>query len=149
VTVAEVFHRPARWCAAALCLTAAGLAGASAVPALHRLGPGQAAVFMVVAVLSAVLATAVLRAARWALWLCLVSCGGQVTAIAGTTWELAHGVDAAKARQIRALGVDPETGVTVNLVYSALATALFVWLAVRWLRAHRRPRPSSDRTGTA
>jgi hypothetical protein len=77
------------------------------------------------------LAVAVLRAARWALWLAAVAFGGQLAGVVGTVWELAAGVNAAKAQELRRLGFDPTTGVVVNLVYSALATGLFGWLAPR------------------
>jgi hypothetical protein len=58
-----------------------GLAGMSAVLAFARLGTGEALVFAAVAVVSAVLAVAVLRAARWALWITAVSSGGQIGAV--------------------------------------------------------------------
>jgi hypothetical protein len=141
--VAEVFHRPLRRCAAALCLAGAALAGFSAVLAALRLGPGQSAAFAVVAVVSTLVAAGVLLAARWALWTWLVVAGGQVVAVVGTALELAYGVDAAKARQIRKLGFDPNTGVAINLIYSSLALALFAWLATRWLHLRHRARQCS------
>jgi hypothetical protein len=44
----------------------------SAVVAVFRIGPGQALAFAAVALAGAVLALAVLRMARWALWLSVV-----------------------------------------------------------------------------
>jgi hypothetical protein len=140
VSIAEVFHRPLRRYAAAVCLAGAALAAFSAVVAAVRLGPGESAAFAAVAVVSTVLAAGVLMAARWALWTWLVVAGGQVTAVVGTALELAYGVDAAKARQIRKLGFDPDTGVVINLVYSGLALASFGWLAARWLRLRHHAR---------
>jgi hypothetical protein len=130
----EAFHRPLRRWAAALCLAGTGLAGMSSVLASTRLGTGQAVVFAVVAVGLAVLAVAVLKAARWALLVAAVAMGGQIAGVAGTVWELSAGVDGAKADELRRLGFDPTFGVILNLVYSALASLVFVWLVVRWRR---------------
>jgi len=85
----------------------------------------------------AVLAVLVLRGARWALWLGAVGSGGQVAAVIGTVWELAEGIDAGKARNLRRLGFDPTLGVLINLTYSAAASVLFGWLVVRRLRRRR------------
>lgn len=127
-----VFHRPLRLCAAIWWLAGAALAAISAVLAFSRLGAGQSLVFAVVAVALAVLALFVLRAAPWALWVSIVGSGGQVAAVIGTVLELAVGIDAAKARDLRQLGFDPTLGVAINLVYSAVASVLFGWLVVRW-----------------
>jgi hypothetical protein len=129
-----VFHRRLRWCAAGLTLAGTGLAASTAVLAFTRLGAAQALVFAAVAVGLTVLAVAVLRAARWALWIVAVTLAGQITAVIGTIWELAVGVDDGKASQLRQLGFDPTAGVLINLAYSTLALLLFGWLAVRWWR---------------
>ena len=138
-----MFHRPLRACTAGLWLAGAALAGGSAIPALSRLGIGQALVFTAVAVVAAVLSLAVLRAARWALWVSTFALGGQVGAVLGTASELAVGINPGKATQLRQLGVDPTAGVLINLAYSGLASLLFFWLSWRWLRhrANRLPRP--------
>jgi membrane protein implicated in regulation of membrane protease activity len=46
---------------------------------------------------------------------------------------------------VRELGYSPAFGVTVNLLYSAVASALFLWIVVRWLRRRDRTtgRPKS------
>lgn len=132
-----VFHRPLRWCAAGLYLAGTALAGMSTVLALARLGTGQALVFATVAAVSAALAIAVSRAARWALWISVVLLAGQVGAVAGTIWELAAGIDARKAAELRRMGFDPTFGVLINLIYSAVASLLFGWLVTRWLRTRR------------
>jgi hypothetical protein len=70
-----VFSRPLRWCTAGLSLAGTGLAGTSAVLAFTRLGAGtrsERLAFATVAVVLAVLAAAVLYAARWALWIIVV-----------------------------------------------------------------------------
>jgi hypothetical protein len=135
-----VFHRRLRWCAAGLTLAGAGLAGSTAVLASTRLGVGSALVFAAVAVGLTALAVAILRAARWALWLVAVTLAGQITAVVGTIWELAVGIDDGKASQLRRLGFDPTAGVLINLAYSTVALLLFGWLAVRWWRV-RDARP--------
>jgi hypothetical protein len=134
-----VFHRRLRLCAAILFLAGAGLAAMSAVLAFGRLGAGQSLAFAVVAVALAVLAVFVSRGARWALWLSVVGTGGQVAAVIGTVWELAAGVDAGKARNLRRLGFDPTLGMVINLVYSAVASVLFGWLVVRWRQLRNSP----------
>src|SRR4051812_16174070 len=163
-----VFHRPLRRCGAALCAVGAGLAGVSAVLAAARLGAGPALVFAVVAAVLGVLAVAVLRARRWALWIVTVGSAGpnpprlrppagrragrwalwmvpvgsagQIAAVIGTAWELHTGMEATKAAQVRRLGFDPAAGMAMNLVYSVLASLLFAWIAARWWRARRRER---------
>lgn len=127
-------HRPLRWSLAGLMFTATVLAGTSAVLAISRLGTGSALVFATVAVGATILGVAVLYRVRWVVWLLVVGCGGQVAAVVGTVWELAAGIDAGKASELRRLGFDPTFGVLVNLVYSAVAVLLFGWVALRWLR---------------
>jgi hypothetical protein len=138
--LAAQFHRPLRWCTAALCFAGTGLAVAAMVPAYTRLGAAQGVVFTVVAVVSIGFAVAVLRVARWALLAAVVLLGGQFAAVVGTIWELRIGIDAGKATQLRAMGFDPTAGVVINLVYSAAGSALFCWWAWRWYRAHRSSR---------
>ena len=132
-----VFHRPLRRCGAALCAVGAGLAGVSAALAPARLGTGPGLVFAVVAAVLGVLAVAVLRARRWALWIVTVGSAGQIAAVIGTVWELRTGMEATKAAQVRRLGFDPAAAMAMNLAYSALASLLFFWIAVRWWRARR------------
>ena len=52
-------------------------------------------------------------------------------------WGEAAGgvVGAREAEELRSLGIDPTFGIALNLVYSLVAFALFVW---RWGRARRR-----------
>jgi hypothetical protein len=57
--------------------------------------------------------------------------------VIGSAWELARGVHGSKARELRGLGVDPELGVALNLVYSAVASLVFAWLVTRWWAARR------------
>jgi hypothetical protein len=57
--------------------------------------------------------------------------------VLGSAWQLLSGVHGSKAEELRRLGIDPELGVALNLVYSAIASAVFGWLVTRWLRARR------------
>lgn len=140
-----VFNRRLRWCAAGLTLAGTVLASSTAVLAFTRLGTGQALVFATVAGCLTVLAVAVLRAARWALWVVAVTLAGQLTAVVGTIWELVVGIDGGKASQLHRLGFNPTLGVLINLAYSAVASLLFGWLAVRWWRV----RHGAGRNGVA
>jgi hypothetical protein len=74
-------------------------------------------------------------------------------------WELAHPSVNAKALRLTAIGVNPTTATTINLVYSAAAFGVFYWIAARrwrggrdragcpeWtVRAHDLTRGSRDR----
>jgi hypothetical protein len=136
--MSDAFHRPLRLCAAVLCLFGAGLAAVSAVLAFFRLGVGQGVAFAVVAAVLSVLAVGVLRAVKWVLAVSVVGLAAQLGAVVGAAWELAVGVNAAKAHQLREMGFDPAFGVAVNLGFSAVASALFGWFMVRWFCARRR-----------
>ena len=45
----------------------------------------------------------------------------------GSAWQLAHGAADAKAAELTRLGVDPTFGLTLSLIYSAIAFSLFLW----------------------
>jgi ABC-type branched-subunit amino acid transport system permease subunit len=114
------------------------LAGFTAPLAWRRTGVVAALPFIAVAVGLSVLAVAVLRANRVALILSTVGLGAQVFGVLGSAWELLNGVEGSKADELHRLGVDPELGVTLNLMYSAVASAAFAWIVTRWLAARRR-----------
>ena len=88
--------------------------------------------FVVVAVGLTVLAFAVLRGQRVALIVSTAGLGAQVLGVLGSAWELLNGVHGSKATELRRLGIDPEVGVALNLVYSAVASAVFRWVIARW-----------------
>ena len=94
--------------------------------------------FLAVAVGLTVLAIAVLRAIRIALIVSTAGLGAQVLGVLGSAWELLNGVHGSKSTELRRLGIDPELGVALNLVYSAVASAVFVWVIARW-RSDRQP----------
>ncbi len=144
--LAEVFHRPLRIGVSALWLVGAGLAGVTAPVAASRISVASALVFAAVAIVGVVFAVNTLRRRRWALAVGLVGCGGQVLAVVGTVWELAHPIETAKSDDLRALGVDPTLAVSINLVYSAAASALFVWMAIRAFRIRQAPHPTESST---
>jgi hypothetical protein len=113
------------------------LAGFTAPVAWRRTGVVSALPFIAAATGLAVGAVGVLRANRVALGLSVLGLGGQILGVIGTTWELAQGVHGSKARELRRLGIDPELGVALNLVYSAVASLVFAWLVTRWWAARR------------
>jgi len=58
----------------------------------------------------------------------------------GSGWELMRGADGDKAEELRSLGIDPTFGIALNLVYSLVAFALFVWALVEPAAGRDRPR---------
>jgi uncharacterized membrane protein YecN with MAPEG domain len=137
------FHRPLAITVAALMLAGVGLAVSALVLAVAHRETGQALAYIPVAIALTGVAVLVLRGTRWVIRVILVVLAGQLAAIAGTTWELSHGIDARKASQLRQLGFDPTAGVVINLIYSSIGFALFCWFATRWLTARRRRHESS------
>ncbi len=120
--------RRARLAASALWLVGAGLAAVTGVVSLTHSMAGYAAVYAVVAVSLAVLAAATYRALRAAETVSLVLLGSQVLGVVGAAWELVRADDTGfKARHLEDLGIDFHLAVLGNLVYSAAASAVFVW----------------------
>jgi hypothetical protein len=122
---------------AGLWLVGVAFAGFTAPLAWRRTGVVSALPFIAVAAGLSVLAVAVRRANRVALILSTVGLGAQILGVLGSAWELLHGVEGSKADELHRLGVDPEFGVTLNLIYSAVASAVFAWIVTRWLAARR------------
>jgi hypothetical protein len=52
--------------------------------------------------------------------------GAQLFGALGSAWELVHGVDGSKAKELHDLGVDPTLGVVLNLLYSLVAFVVFL-----------------------
>ena len=117
---------------ASLWLVGVALAGFTAPLAWRRTGVASALPFIGAALGLAVLTIGVLRANRAALALSTAGLGAQILGVIGSAWELAQGVHGSKARELRHLGVDPELGVALNLVYSAAACLVFAWVVTRW-----------------
>lgn len=136
--IEHTFHRPLRATVAGLWLVGVVLAGCTAPVAWHRIGVVAALPFIAAAVGLAVLARAVLRANRAALTVSTILLGAQVLGVVGSAWQLLSGVHGSKADELRRLGIDPELGVALNLVYSAIASAVFGWVLTRRLSARRR-----------
>ena len=112
------------------------LAGGTAVVAWTRLGPSSSLAFVAAATMLGTLLIGVVRRSTWALTVTLVGLGGQAAGVVGTTWELTHRVAGGKAHELRRLGVNPRLGIALNLLYSAVAFAVFLW-AVKELRVAR------------
>jgi hypothetical protein len=145
-TDGRAFHRPLAIGVAELMLAGVGLAVTALVLAVAHREIGQALAYIPVAVGLTGVAVMVLRGTRWVIRVIIIVLAGQVGAIAGTTWELSHGIDARKASQLHQLGFDPTAGVVINLIYSTTGFALFCWFAARWLAARRRRHASSRQT---
>jgi hypothetical protein len=133
----SIFDRRLRVTVAGLWLVGVALAGFTAPRAWHRTGVASALPFLAVVAGGLVLAVAVGRGNRVALAISTGLLGAQILGVLGSAWQLAQGVGGSKARELRDLGFDPELGVTLNLVYSAVASAVFAWVVARWWVARR------------
>ena len=120
------FHRPLAISVAGLMLAGAGLAVAALVLAITHRETGQALAYPPVAIGLTGVAVMVLRGTRWVIRIIIVVLAGQLAAIAGTIWELSHGIDARKASQLRQLGFDRTTGVVINLSTSLRVRAVLL-----------------------
>jgi len=134
---APTIHPPLRRAIAGMAGIGVALAAATAGPAFTRLGIWSGMTFVAVAVAGTALAVGVLRAARWAVPIAVAGLAAQPVIALAAAWQLYAGVPAAKADELRRLGIRPEFGVAVNVAYSALGAAVFAWLAVRWRRRNR------------
>lgn len=132
--VAEKLPRRVRRAFAALWLAGAVIAGGLAPVADLRGYPRSGLVYAGAAAGLIVLALGTARGARWAQGTSVVLLALQLLGAIGSGWQLIRGIDASKAHELRRLGVDPTVGVTLNLVYSAIASGLFLWA---WRRASR------------
>jgi hypothetical protein len=122
---------------AGLWLVGAALAGGTAPLAWRRTGVVAALPFLAAAAGLAFLAVAVLRANRVALTVSTVLLGAQILGVLGSAWQLLNGVHGSKADQLHRLGIDPGLGVALNLAYSAVGSAVFIWVLSRWLSDSR------------
>ena len=102
----RAFHRPLAISVAGLMLPGVGLAVTALVLAVAHRETGQALAYIPIAIALTGVAVMVLRGTRWVIRVIIVGLAGQLAAIAGTTWELSHGIDARKASQLRQLGFD-------------------------------------------
>jgi hypothetical protein len=124
--------------ACGLWLAGVALAGTTGVLSLTSSQAGYAAVYAAVSVGLAGLALATYRAVPVAETVTLVLLGSQLLGVLGATWELARADDGgAKARHLEDLGIGFRPALVANLVYSASASAVFVW-AVGAIRRRRR-----------
>ena len=123
---------------ASLWIVGVAFAGFTAPRAWQRTGVTSALPFVAVVFGLSVLAIAVLRANRLALIVSAIGLGAQILGVIGSAWELSQGVHSYKARELRDLGIDPELGVALNLLYSAVASLVFAWLVARWFKQDER-----------
>jgi drug/metabolite transporter (DMT)-like permease len=136
----RAFHRPLRVATAMLASVGVCLATAGMIAALTHHDSGQAAIFTIVALVLASAAAMLLRGHRWAILIAVIILGGQWVAVAATIWELIHGIDPIKTRQLHHLGFNPTIGVIINLIYSSIGATLFAWFAVRYITMRRNAR---------
>ena len=111
----------------------------TAALAWSKVGLAATTPYLLAGLFLGVLAVAVARGATWAQVLSLVGAGGQGFAAVAAAVELAVGVSRLKADEMNRLGIDPAAAVAFNVLYSAVAFAVFVWLCVRLARAGREP----------
>jgi hypothetical protein len=134
-----LLDRPSRVAVVCVLVAGSGLAISGLVAALvhDQWRPATAYVAVTVALIAG--AVLVWRQVRWVTIVCLVGMAGQCVAVAGTVWELTHPSVNAKALQLTAIGIDPTTATTINLVYSAAAFGVFGWIAARrWMASRDR-----------
>ena len=134
------FHRPLRRSVIALWLLGSATAVVSVPVAWLRLGPVDAIPYAIVGALLVTLAIGVWRQATAALIVSAVLLGAQCFAVVGRAWELSHGIDETKSRQLQGLGVDPTVAIWGNLIFSAVSIGLFAWAVSRWSKY--RPKQS-------
>jgi hypothetical protein len=145
---ARFLPSPLRRAAAALWLAGAAIAGLTAVLAGSHDNASSPVIFAAVAVALVVLAISTVRGLPWALAVTSVLLGAQVAGALGSGWQLMHGPHGDKADELRSLGIDPTFGIVLNLVYTLVAGALFVWaLAGARRRAVSTAPPDSRGTG--
>ena len=132
-----VYAGPVRVAVATLWAIGVALAGGTAVVAAVRVDGAAALPYVVAATALAALLVGVMRRSRWALVVSLVLLAAQVFGVFGAAWELSTGVSEVKREELERLALDPELGVALNLVYSLVAFAVFVWAAWRWTRCRR------------
>ena len=110
----------------ALWLAGAAIAGAIVPLATARQSPSSGVLYAAVAAALVALAIGTARGTRWALRVSLVLLGLQLFGAIGSAWQLAHGAADEKAAELKRLGVDPTFGLTLNLIYSAIAFSVFL-----------------------
>jgi hypothetical protein len=133
-----LLDRAGRLVVVCLLIAGVGLSVTALVASLVHHESGQAVAYVAVSAALAAAAVLVWRKVRWVTLVCLVGLAGQALAVAGTLWELTHPVETIKAVQLRAIGIDPTTATTINLIYSTAAFGVFCWLAGRWWTNNRR-----------
>jgi len=137
MALSGAFHRPLRLVSASLWLLGAALAGLTVPFMAWRVSVASSLGLALVAICLLLLARETIRRARWALLIGLIGCGGQVLGVIGSAWELIHPTDSAKSRELQTLGIDPTLAFTINLIYSAGASAIFFWAAARLIHISR------------
>ena len=111
------------------------MSGWAAMLALAHPAGGPAWVFVVPAAALAALTIATISRAIWAYAIDTFLLAPQIVGALGSVVSLTQLDSSDKAAQLRALGLDPVLGLVVQLIYSAIGTAVFVRLLARMRRA--------------
>jgi hypothetical protein len=129
-----VFNRPLALSFAALWFVGFLISETAAIVAFRRIGSSASLPFVIPAIALFVLSVWTAWRHPWALAVGTALGGLQIVGAIGCAIELHSGIAAMKAAELLALGVDPRVGVEVNLAYSLVASALFLWAVVRFVR---------------
>lgn len=140
-----VYARGVRIAVAGLWGAGVALASATAAVAAVRVDAAAALPYIVASALLAALLVGVVRRARWALVVSLVLLAAQVLGVLGAGLELSTGVSDVKRDELERLGFDAELGVALNLAYSLLGFAVFIWAARRYADWRRDGSPGQHR----
>lgn len=128
--IAVALQGPLRVAVALLWLVGAVVAGITTVLAMVRIGIAPSLEFAVPAAGLLLLSILTFRGAKWALVIDIVLLAALVIVVGGSLWELGH-VDADKASQLRALGIDRSFAVGFQLAFALAGSALLAVVAVR------------------
>ena len=132
--VAPEFSDGVRRAVVALWVAGAAIAVAIVPLAIARESPRSGVLYAAVAVALVALAIGTAHGTRWALRISLVLFGLQLFGAIGSAGQLAHRAADEKAAELKRLGVDPTFGLTLNLIYSAIAFSVFL---CAWRQASR------------
>jgi hypothetical protein len=111
--------------------------------AFRRIGSSGSIPFVIPAIVLFVLGFLTFWRNSWALAVSTLLSAAQIAGTVGCIVELHAGIDAMKATELHALGIDPAVGVVLNLIYSIAGAALFAWIAARFILVRKTAaRPS-------
>jgi hypothetical protein len=128
----EILDRHVRLAIVAMWLCGVGLAGGTAIVAASRVGLGASVPYLGATLLLVGLTLGTVACIRWVLVADVIIMALQVVGVLGSAIELIRGASPIKAAELHLLGVDVRTALLSNLIYSLLATVIFVWMIARY-----------------